>query len=114
VTEEPWPFYECDEVDGFAEVLAELWAQAYAEACAEAEREFDRRWITGSGTGEIRGLSAARISVPYPLSEAEIADHGYVVDLPESTPVERAMKILEPELKKITGYVPTTNPEATP
>ncbi|MGJ5831417.1 hypothetical protein [Streptomyces ossamyceticus] len=111
MTEAPWPLDERDEVDGFAEVLAELWAQAYAEACAEAEREFDRRWITGSGTGEIRGLSATRINAPYSLSEAEAADHGYTVGLPEPTPVERALEILGPELKKIPGYIPTTDPE---
>jgi hypothetical protein len=55
----------------------------------------------------MRGLSATRISVPYPLSEAEAADHGYVVGLPEPTPVERAMEILDPHLKNIPGYIPT-------
>lgn len=32
--------------------------------------------------------------------------------LVEPSPKEKAIKILEPELKKIPGYVPTTNPEA--
>lgn len=105
MTEGPWPIYERDGVDGFVEVLAELWAQAYAEACAEAEREFDRRWITGSGTGEIRGLlTAEKVGVPYPVSDAEIADHGLIVRHSEPTPVERALAILDPELRRCPLY----------
>ena len=103
------PGETCEEIDelqaAFRAYLERSLREAYTEAQAEAERVFDQRFITGKGTGEPRGfLSAELISVPYPLSDAEIEDHGIVVGLPEPTPVERALAILDPHLRACPLY----------
>lgn len=69
---------------GFIDLVANLYRQALAEAFAEADREIDR-WLLGNGTGEPRGVSA-------------------MVDLPEPTPTERALAILDPELRRCPLY----------
>lgn len=99
----------CEEIDELQAVfhayLDQSLRQAYAMAEAEAERLFDQRFITGQGTGEPRGfLSANLISVPYSLSDAEIADHGIAVAEPEPTPAERALATLDPHLRACPLY----------
>ena len=105
------PGETCAELDelaaAFEAYLERSLRQAYAEAGAEAQRVFDQRYITGNGTGEPRGfLTAKRISIPYPLSDAEVADHGFIVGEPEPepTPAERALAILDPHLRACPLY----------
>jgi hypothetical protein len=89
---------------GFIDVAA-VAQQALAQVFAETQAAVDQLLIHGNGTGEPRGfLSAERISIPYSLSDDEIADHGYVVGPPEPTPAERALAILAPELRHCPLY----------
>lgn len=77
------PFYECDEVDELAQAFAGLYEQALTEAYAEAHAEVDQ-WLLGSGTGEICGIAGWKPSEP--------------------TPIERALAILDPELRACPLY----------
>ncbi|MGW2720822.1 hypothetical protein [Streptomyces sp. NPDC001492] len=105
------PGETCEEFDelqaAFRAYLERGLAAAYASAMAETDAMVDRFLISGDGSGEMRGfLPATRISIPYPLSEAEIADHGVTVLPPEPTPAERAFAILEPHLHNVPLYRP--------
>ncbi|NUS26082.1 MAG: hypothetical protein HOV92_17920 [Streptomyces sp.] len=110
----PIPVVVCDSGRHFAhpgetcEEIDELQAlfRAYLErAAAEAWAEVERRLVYGEGTGEPRGfLSADQISIPYPLSDAEVADHGIIVGEPGPSPVERALAILDPHLRACPLY----------
>jgi hypothetical protein len=105
------PGETCEEIDElqavFRRYLERSLRQAYATAAAEADRMFDQRFLTGYGTGEMRGfLAAEQINAWYPISVEEMADHGITPTAPEPTPVERALAILDPELKKLPGYIP--------
>jgi len=51
-------------------------------------------------------LHVKRINAWYPISAEEMADRGITPTAPEPAPVERALAILDPELKKLPGYVP--------
>jgi hypothetical protein len=68
-------------------------ASIYARMHAEVDATVDRMLLTGDGTGPTIGFG--------------------IGDAPrEPSPKEKAIRILDPELKKIPGYLPTTNPEA--
>ena len=79
------PGETCEEIDElqavFRAYLENSLAAAYASAMAETDATLDRFLISGDSTGETRGsLTAEKIRIPYPLSEAEIADHRIIVE----------------------------------
>ena len=74
------PQQTCEEYEEFAAHVRAWWEQAFAEAFAAAER----RLVTGSMTGEPRGLAAWKPSEP--------------------TAIERALAILDPELRRCPLY----------
>jgi hypothetical protein len=99
--------HDWDDITDVAEFIdvTALAQQALAQVFAETQTAVDQLLIHGNGTGEPRGfLSAERISIPYSLSDDEIADHGYVVGPPEPSPAERALAILDPELRACPLY----------
>jgi hypothetical protein len=84
--------------DGFTDLVA-LQEKALAVAYAEAQAAVDRILIYGTGTGEPRGFLAREVREP--------------------TPPERALAILDPELRRCHLYKagpPTLYPnwKATP
>lgn len=92
----------CEDVDALQAAFRAYFTRVMAEAFEEAEQV----WLHGNGAGEMRGvLTAEKIRIPYPLSEAEIADHGIIVEH-EPTPVERAFAILAPHLDDVPLYRP--------
>lgn len=111
------PGETCEEIDElqavFRAYLENSLAAAYASAMAETDATLDRFLISGDSTGETRGsLTAEKIRIPYPLSEAEIADHRIIVEREpapaEPTPAERAFAILAPHLADVPLYQPGT------
>lgn len=74
------PMETCDEYEEFAAHVRAWWERAFAEAFTAAER----RLVTGNGTGEPRGLAAWEPSEP--------------------TPIERALAILDPDLRRCPLY----------
>jgi hypothetical protein len=68
-------------------------ASLYARMHAEVDATVDRMLLTGDSSGPTIGFR--------------------IVDAPrEPSPMDRALALLDPHLKKIPGYIPTTNPEA--
>ncbi|UOB09110.1 hypothetical protein MQE23_08595 [Streptomyces sp. HP-A2021] len=74
------PQETCDEYEEFSAHVRAYFQRIFAEAYAEA----DRLLITGNGTGEPRGLADWEPKEP--------------------TPIERALAILEPELRRCPMY----------
>jgi hypothetical protein len=74
------PMESCDEYEAFAAHVRDYFARIFTEAYAEA----DRLWITGNGTGEPRGVLGCEPAEP--------------------TPTERALAILDPELRRCPLY----------
>ncbi|WP_060888056.1 DUF6221 family protein [Streptomyces caniscabiei] len=67
-------------------------ASLYARMHAEVDAAVDRMLLTGDSSGPTIGFR--------------------IVDAPsEPSPMDRALALLDPHLKKIPGYIPITNPE---
>lgn len=75
------PMETCEEYEAFSAHVRAFFANVFAEAYAEV----DRRLITGNGTGEALGILATP-------------------PLREPTPVDRALAILDPELRHCPLY----------
>ncbi|WP_405960807.1 DUF6221 family protein [Streptomyces sp. NBC_00024] len=78
--------------DSIASMYGALYRQVMETTFASISAA-EKALMTGDATGEPIGFLT-------------------VTEAPEPSPEVKAMKILAPELKKIPGYVPTTNPEA--
>lgn len=83
------PGETCEEIDelqaAFRAYLERALAAAYASAIAETDAALDRFLISGEGSGECRGFLPRQ-------------------DVPEPTPVERALAILDPHLRACPLY----------